>query len=111
MAKKKNYLTCDGNYAAAHIAYMFSEVAAIITERYQFQAAALAVTDLDDVLTHDDFEVQLFLLIFSCLAGIARELGRRLQWDPVKEEFVGDDEANQYVDRPRRKPYVMPDPV
>jgi len=29
MAKKKNFLTCDGNYAAAHIAYMFSEVAAI----------------------------------------------------------------------------------
>jgi pyruvate-ferredoxin/flavodoxin oxidoreductase len=29
MAKKKNYLTCDGNYAAAHVAYMFSEVAAI----------------------------------------------------------------------------------
>ncbi len=29
MAKKKKYLTCDGNYAAAHIAYMFSEVAAI----------------------------------------------------------------------------------
>lgn len=29
MAKEKNYLTCDGNQAAAHIAYMFSEVAAI----------------------------------------------------------------------------------
>ncbi len=29
MSKKKNFLTCDGNYAAAHIAYMFSEVAAI----------------------------------------------------------------------------------
>jgi len=29
MAKKKNFLTCDGNYAASHIAYMFSEVAAI----------------------------------------------------------------------------------
>lgn len=29
MIKKKNYLTCDGNQAAAHIAYMFSEVAAI----------------------------------------------------------------------------------
>ncbi len=28
MAKKK-FITCDGNYAAAHIAYMFSEVAAI----------------------------------------------------------------------------------
>ncbi len=29
MAEEKKYLTCDGNYAAAHIAYMFSEVAAI----------------------------------------------------------------------------------
>ena len=27
--KQKKFLTCDGNYAAAHIAYMFSEVAAI----------------------------------------------------------------------------------
>ncbi|MEA3461556.1 MAG: pyruvate:ferredoxin (flavodoxin) oxidoreductase, partial [Bacteroidota bacterium] len=29
MANKKNFMTCDGNYAAAHVAYMFSEVAAI----------------------------------------------------------------------------------
>jgi len=29
MTKKKKYLTIDGNQAAAHIAYMFSEVAAI----------------------------------------------------------------------------------
>jgi len=29
MAKEKKFLTCDGNQAAAHIAYMFSEVAAI----------------------------------------------------------------------------------
>ena len=29
MAEKKKFITCDGNYAAAHIAYMFSEVAAI----------------------------------------------------------------------------------
>ena len=29
MAKSKKFLTCDGNQAAAHIAYMFSEVAAI----------------------------------------------------------------------------------
>ena len=27
--EKKNFITCDGNHAAAHIAYMFSEVAAI----------------------------------------------------------------------------------
>src|SRR5512145_1729208 len=29
MSTKKSFITCDGNYAAAHIAYMFSEVAAI----------------------------------------------------------------------------------
>jgi len=29
MAKTKKFLTCDGNQAAAHIAYMFTEVAAI----------------------------------------------------------------------------------
>ncbi|MFC1752813.1 pyruvate:ferredoxin (flavodoxin) oxidoreductase [Thermoproteota archaeon] len=29
MAKEKKFITCDGNHAAAHVAYMFSEVAAI----------------------------------------------------------------------------------
>jgi len=29
MTKKKRFITCDGNYAASHVAYMFSEVAAI----------------------------------------------------------------------------------
>lgn len=29
MKTKKKFITCDGNYAASHVAYMFSEVAAI----------------------------------------------------------------------------------
>ena len=29
MAQDKKFMTCDGNQAAAHVAYMFSEVAAI----------------------------------------------------------------------------------
>ena len=29
MAQEKKFMTCDGNQAAAHVAYMFSEVAAI----------------------------------------------------------------------------------
>jgi len=29
MAKEKKFVTCDGNYAAAHVSYMFSEVASI----------------------------------------------------------------------------------
>ena len=29
MAKEKKFITCDGNAAAAHVAYMFSEVSCI----------------------------------------------------------------------------------
>jgi hypothetical protein len=36
------------------------------------------------------------------LANITRRLGRRLQWDPARELFAGDEEANSYVGRPRR---------
>jgi len=45
------------------------------------------------------------------LGNIARWLGRRLRWDPVKEVFVGDPEANRYLDRRRRKPYQLPEKV
>ncbi|MDZ7617320.1 MAG: Gfo/Idh/MocA family oxidoreductase [Patescibacteria group bacterium] len=42
------------------------------------------------------------------LGNIARWVGRRLKWDPVKEEFPGDDEANGHLDVPRRKGYELP---
>ena len=45
------------------------------------------------------------------LGNIARWVGRPLKWDPVKEQFIGDDEANSHLDRPRRKPYVLPEQV
>lgn len=45
------------------------------------------------------------------LGNIARWVGRPLKWDPVKEQFIGDEEANSYLDRPRRKPYVLPEQV
>lgn len=42
------------------------------------------------------------------LANIARELGRRLEWDPERERFRGDDEANALLDRPRRPEFELP---
>lgn len=39
------------------------------------------------------------------------QLGRLLTFDPQKEKFVGDDEANQLLTRPYRDPYVVPDKV
>jgi myo-inositol 2-dehydrogenase/D-chiro-inositol 1-dehydrogenase len=41
-----------------------------------------------------------------CHLGVTLiRLGRKLQWDPQKEEYVGNAEANGYVSRPMRKPY------
>ena len=42
------------------------------------------------------------------LANIARAIGRPLKWDPAREQFEGDDEANALVDRPRRKGFELP---
>ncbi|MBX9582601.1 MAG: Gfo/Idh/MocA family oxidoreductase [Gemmataceae bacterium] len=40
------------------------------------------------------------------LGGIALRLGRKLAWDPAKEEFVGDKEANGMLAREQRKPWT-----
>ena len=42
------------------------------------------------------------------LANLTRRLNRKLQWDPAKEQFVGDDEANQQVRRVRRAGFELP---
>ena len=39
------------------------------------------------------------------LGNIAMRLKRKLQWDPVKELFVDDGEANQMLSRPHRSPW------
>ena len=42
----------------------------------------------------------------TCIVSwIAMKLGRKLRWDPVKEEFLNDAEANSMRSRLERKPY------
>jgi predicted dehydrogenase len=45
------------------------------------------------------------------LGNISRWLGRRLEWDPAKEVFPHDEEANTFLDIPRRKDYELPEKV
>lgn len=42
------------------------------------------------------------------LVNIARELARRLKWDPVAERFPGDAEANALLTRQRRRGWELP---
>jgi predicted dehydrogenase len=44
----------------------------------------------------------------TCLLHhIAMKTKRRLHWDPVKERFKDDDQANAMLSRPQRYPYMM----
>jgi hypothetical protein len=33
------------------------------------------------------------------------KMGRKLRWDPAKEAFLNDDQANGMLSRPQRAPY------
>jgi len=39
------------------------------------------------------------------LGNIAYWLGRPLEWDPVRHEIIGDEEASRWLDRPKRAPW------
>ena len=41
MTKQKKFITCDGNQAAAHISYMFSEVKISSAKQYWYRKCNL----------------------------------------------------------------------
>jgi predicted dehydrogenase len=45
------------------------------------------------------------------LGNIAYRTGRTINFDPVKEEIIGDAEASALLTRPPRKPFIVPDKV
>ena len=56
---------------------------------------------ISDVFTHINS-------VNSChMANIAMLLGRKIKWDPRKQEFIGDAEANQLTSREQREPYAI----
>jgi predicted dehydrogenase len=42
------------------------------------------------------------------LVNICRAVQRKLRWNPKKEQFIADDQANLLLSRPRRKGYELP---
>jgi predicted dehydrogenase len=43
----------------------------------------------------------------TILGNLSLVLGRKLRWDPVKQEIVGDEQAHRMMGRPQRYPYSL----
>lgn len=56
---------------------------------------------ISDVWSHNR------MLEICHLSNIAMRLGREVQWDPVKRQIVGDDQANAFLSRKSRQGYEI----
>jgi predicted dehydrogenase len=54
-----------------------------------------------------DIEIGASSVTVCHLGNIAYRLERPLKWDPKREVFLGDDEANRLLSRPYRSPWVL----
>lgn len=54
-----------------------------------------------------DVEIGHRATTWSHLANISYLLGRKVQWDPAKERFLGDDEANRMLSTAYREPWRL----
>lgn len=70
-----------------------------------------AVRKHDKSLLNAPVETAHLSSALSHLGNIAYRTGRTLNFDPVKEKFIGDDEADRMLTRNYRKPYVVPENV
>ena len=50
-------------------------------------------------------DVAHYSIMIGHLGSIAMKLGRRLTWDPARERFADDAEANRHLSRPMRSPW------
>jgi len=57
---------------------------------------------------HADVETGHRATTLCHLVNICRAVQRKLRWDPKREQFVGDNQANALLSRPRRKGYELP---
>lgn len=56
-----------------------------------------------------DIEQGVISSVACILANLSQRLGRTLAWDPVKNEVIGDPEANRLLRRSYRAPWVHPE--
>jgi hypothetical protein len=73
-----------------------------------FQNFVDAIGANDRTKLEGDIEIGHYSCSLVHLANISYRLGRNLKFNPEKEEFVGDNEANRMLTREYRAPFVVP---
>ena len=58
--------------------------------------------------TNCDIEIGAHIARISHLGNISYRLGRKVFWDPIKQEFINDAEANELVKAHYRSPWELP---
>jgi hypothetical protein len=54
-----------------------------------------------------DIDIAHRTIVVCHLANISHWVGRGFKFDPVKEQIIGDDQANRWLDRAHRAPWVL----
>ncbi len=70
-----------------------------------------AIRANDQKLAQGDIREGFYSCAVMHLGNISYRLGRTLEFDPEKMEFINDPEANALLTRQYRKPFVVPDKV
>ena len=70
-----------------------------------------AVKSRDYKSLNAEIEIGAMSAALGNLANIAYRMGRKLNFDPVKRQFIDDREADKMLTRDYCKPYVVPDKV
>jgi hypothetical protein len=59
-------------------------------------------------LPNADIEIGAHIARFSQLGNIAFRTGRKVYWNPEKQQFINDDKANELVKAKYRAPWKVP---
>jgi hypothetical protein len=52
-------------------------------------------------------EIGFRVVTLAIIANVSYLLGRKLRWDPVKQKFLDDEEANRFLAQPYRAPWHL----
>lgn len=106
-----------GGWVHVDRGYLETEPSSLETEPLGFDHVQLyRSTDhrenwLDCIQTRErpicDVEIGAGSVILCHLNNIALRTGRRLHWDPLRGEFVNDEEANRWLSKPYRAPWHL----